>query len=311
MAKLNNKYIDFGTGDNGVSGKVLPAGHTPSNYTPVQVGSEGTDKSSAHFKGIDNALSSLVGLPSGAILPFAGSSVPAGYLLCDGSEVAQSTYPSLYAALGTTWDESAKQDGTGGNYTTPSVGNFRIPDLRGIFLRGVGTSSRADGSNDVSVSLSGFSDDKTAKNGLGNSSNSISGTTNIGHTHTLGTTNVGGGTFASSTHTHTEGSLWAKIGVFSNATGMGLITSSSTFTTATDALFGGGAGAPATLVNGTAIDGTSYTPSATGSASTNIAHSHTLGTTNVNLSNTAHSHTITGDTETVPRNVGVNFIIKT
>lgn len=56
MTKLKSKYINFGTGSNEVSSKVLPAGYTPVNYTPIEVSSEGADKTSAHLKGIDSKL---------------------------------------------------------------------------------------------------------------------------------------------------------------------------------------------------------------------------------------------------------------
>ena len=38
-------------------------------------------------------------IPTGAIIPFAGSALPTGYLACDGSAVSRSTYSSLFAAL--------------------------------------------------------------------------------------------------------------------------------------------------------------------------------------------------------------------
>lgn len=68
--------------------------------------------------------------PSGVIIQFAGTTAPTGYLTCDGSAVARTTYPNLFAAIGTTW-------GAGNGTTT-----FNIPDLRGYFLRGSGTSAR-------------------------------------------------------------------------------------------------------------------------------------------------------------------------
>ena len=39
----------------------------------------------------------------GEIKNYAGSSVPDGYLLCDGSEVSRTTYAALFAAIGTLW----------------------------------------------------------------------------------------------------------------------------------------------------------------------------------------------------------------
>ncbi|MCX6875508.1 MAG: tail fiber protein [Verrucomicrobia bacterium] len=69
-------------------------------------------------------------IPPGTIIPFAGpvGNVPAGWKFCDGSAVSRVTYAALFAAIGTTW-------GTGDGSVT-----FTIPDLRGTFLRGTGTS---------------------------------------------------------------------------------------------------------------------------------------------------------------------------
>jgi len=65
--------------------------------------------------------------PPGCILPFAGSTVPADWLLCDGSSKLAATYPALAAVLGNLY-------GTGGGlYPTW----FSLPDLRGSFLRGL------------------------------------------------------------------------------------------------------------------------------------------------------------------------------
>lgn len=57
------------------------------------------------------------GVPTGTIVPFAGSSAPTGWLLCDGGQYSTSSYSTLYAVIGTTYG--------GGN------GSFRVPDLRG------------------------------------------------------------------------------------------------------------------------------------------------------------------------------------
>jgi microcystin-dependent protein len=63
--------------------------------------------------------------PSGAVLAFAGSSAPDGWLLCDGSAISRTQYASLFAAIGTA-------HGSGDGTTT-----FELPDYRGRFLRGV------------------------------------------------------------------------------------------------------------------------------------------------------------------------------
>lgn len=72
-------------------------------------------------------------VPTGTLLPYGGSSAPSGFLLCDGSEVSRTTYAALNAILGTTF--GSYTNGSGGAGTT----HFRLPDTRGIFLRGAGT----------------------------------------------------------------------------------------------------------------------------------------------------------------------------
>jgi len=62
-------------------------------------------------------------LPTGSIEMFAGNAAPQGWLPCNGSAVARSTYTQLFAAIGTTW-------GAGNGSTT-----FNLPDLRGEFVR--------------------------------------------------------------------------------------------------------------------------------------------------------------------------------
>lgn len=67
----------------------------------------------------------------GFIKPFAGNTVPDGYLYCDGSAVSRTTYSELFAAIGTIY-------GAGDGSTT-----FNVPDLRGYFLRGDGGTNSA------------------------------------------------------------------------------------------------------------------------------------------------------------------------
>mgnify|MGYP001602990561 CR=1 FL=1 len=59
-----------------------------------------------------------LGLPAGIMFPYAGASVPSGYLLCDGSAVSRTAYAALFAALGVAW-------GIGDGLTT-----FNLPDMR-------------------------------------------------------------------------------------------------------------------------------------------------------------------------------------
>lgn len=72
-------------------------------------------------------LSNVATVPVGAIMPFAGTTAPNGYLLCDGAEVQISLYPELYAVLGNTYKAGADYLG---------LATFRLPDLRGRFPLG-------------------------------------------------------------------------------------------------------------------------------------------------------------------------------
>ena len=62
----------------------------------------------------------------GTIHTFAGSTVPTGWLKCDGLNVSTVKYSALYAVIGDTY----------GNGATANQTDFVLPDLRGEFLRG-------------------------------------------------------------------------------------------------------------------------------------------------------------------------------
>jgi microcystin-dependent protein len=62
--------------------------------------------------------------PSAAILAMATTSVPSGWLECNGAAVSRTTYATLFGLIGTTY-------GSGDGSTT-----FNVPELRGEFIRG-------------------------------------------------------------------------------------------------------------------------------------------------------------------------------
>lgn len=85
------------------------------------------------------------GIPPGAIMSFAMSSAPAGWIVCNGAEYAIADYGDLHTAIGTTW--GALTNGSGGAGST----HFRVPDLSGAFLRGSGTQTYTNTYNGGSV----------------------------------------------------------------------------------------------------------------------------------------------------------------
>jgi microcystin-dependent protein len=72
-------------------------------------------------------------VPTGTIHVYAGLTtvVPSGYLLCNGSAISKTTYATLWNAIGDIY-----LAGRAASSTT-----FRLPDLRGVFIRGVGTNA--------------------------------------------------------------------------------------------------------------------------------------------------------------------------
>jgi microcystin-dependent protein len=69
------------------------------------------------------------GVPTGSVLPYCSSTLPAGWLLCDGAAVSRTTYARLFGVVGTAF-------GAGDGSTT-----FNLPDLRGRAPIGAGTGS--------------------------------------------------------------------------------------------------------------------------------------------------------------------------
>ena len=116
-----------------------------------------------------------VGPPVGSIQMFAGSSAPEGWVLCDGTtldSVANPKYAALFAVISTTYG------GTG-------AASFKVPDCRGVFVRGAG--SQTIGAETYTATLGASQNDATAVNGLTNSS----------HKHNLpAKTRTQNGTFA-------------------------------------------------------------------------------------------------------------------
>lgn len=63
-------------------------------------------------------LTGIQGVNTGLIIPWGDSSIPSGFLECDGSAVSRTTYAALFAVVGTNY-------GVGDGSTT-----FNVPDLQ-------------------------------------------------------------------------------------------------------------------------------------------------------------------------------------
>lgn len=138
-----------------------------------------------------SAQQSLV--PTGSVLPYAGNSAPSGFLLCDGTSYSTVSYSALFGVIGYAYGSTG--------------GGFNVPDLRGMFLRGVsGTSGRDPDANSRTALQAGGS--------TGNNVGSAQGYQVQSHTHPL--TNAFEQTSAGSFTVQNEG---GSLDQFSSATG--------------------------------------------------------------------------------------------
>lgn len=62
-------------------------------------------------------------VPAGTIVAYGGQAAPAGWLMCDGTALTRTSYPSLFSVIGT-------------SFGTTGATVFNVPDFRGRFLRG-------------------------------------------------------------------------------------------------------------------------------------------------------------------------------
>lgn len=87
----------------------------------------------------EGARSLLNIVPAGVVVCYASSTVPDHWLSCDGTEYDGDIYTELYNAIGTTF---------GGD---SSANRFKVPDIRGIFVRGYEDGSHSIGETQNSV----------------------------------------------------------------------------------------------------------------------------------------------------------------
>ena len=121
----------------------LPSGTTAQRPTPA-TGDIRFNTTLTQFEGYNGTGWGEIanGVPAGSVFTFATSTVPSGYLECNGAAVSRSTYASLFSSISTTW-------GTGDGSST-----FNLPDLRGQFVRGWDNSAGVDSGRSFASSQS-------------------------------------------------------------------------------------------------------------------------------------------------------------
>jgi len=116
----------------------------PDTYTPVlaltkpEIGASRDSwgsKTNTNWDTLDQFVS--MAMPVGAILDYAGTAAPPGWLICDGRLISRTTYARLFAAIGVVW-------GAGDGSTT-----FALPNTTG--RSGIGPGSLTDANSTVTT----------------------------------------------------------------------------------------------------------------------------------------------------------------
>ena len=97
----------------------------------------------------EDDLSTISSVPVATIITSVSDKAPSGYLLCDGNQYSQTTYPALYLAIGNKYN---KED--------TSEGYFCVPDLRELVLVGTGENDTQEIADHDVFELGEFKDDQ-------------------------------------------------------------------------------------------------------------------------------------------------------
>lgn len=209
-------------------------------------------------------------LPAGMIAPFAGSTAPSGWLLCNGAEVSRTTYSGLWTALGTT----SSPYGQGNGSTT-----FLLPDMSGRVPVGKSADTEFDALNEKggskTVTLTGEESGIAAHTHTVGSNTGVSGNNNTPgysvdngnayHTHGTGVENAN--------HTHTTGFRQKRVSTVASGGVFALVGPSQPYDDTTTYTSGGISANHAHTTDGQ-----------------NATHAHTL-------TNNGHTHNVVIDTK--------------
>lgn len=157
--------IRFLVGQNRNGNETPPLGSMKFYADPLQNGTFISEQIPGGAIAANQLADGILG-PRGAITAFAGTVIPEGWLLCDGTAISREEYAALFTVIGTAW-------GAGNGSTS-----FNVPDLRGYFLRG----------RDAGIGRDPNSASRTAMNAGGNAADqigSIQSDSFQGHRHSI------------------------------------------------------------------------------------------------------------------------------
>ena len=128
LSVLSQKPVRYYDADNSHYVELKAASTVSANVTLTLPTSDGDADQYLKTDGSGNmswaSISTPAGVPTASVFALATSTVPSGYLECNGAAVSRTTYADLFSAIGTTY-------GSGNGSST-----FNVPDMRGEFLRG-------------------------------------------------------------------------------------------------------------------------------------------------------------------------------
>lgn len=194
-------------------------------------------------------------LPVGVVLPYSGSSAPAGFLLCDGSAVSRTTY----ARLNSLYSGDSYPYGSGNGTTT-----FNVPDLRQRFPMGKAASGTGNALGSTFGTIDHVHTGPSHTHAVGTlvtaSGGSHAHTLNSGdtssagsHTHSFSDTSsgasgggfnvgAGGNNVSSQSHTHTVSGTTGSGGSHSHTINTGMTSAGSHTHTISGSTAAGGTG---------------------------------------------------------------------
>lgn len=268
--------------------------------------------------------------PTGSIVMFAGSTVPTGWLLCNGQSISTSTYATLYGVIGTTYG------GSGGSFSVPNL-QQRFPlGASGVLGTTGGASSHSHSITTDTVaghthSVSGSTDTQGSHAHGFSYSTSFTTSSAGGHSHSF-TTDAAGAhshSFDLQQHTHGVGSITVNCSTSdsntytpSSDTGSYVATSSHGHTITLGGTTDGIDSNHSTTTGGVdghthtgstdSVGGHTHTGTVSGSGSTDTQGSHSHSVTGTAATAGSHSHSGSSDSQSnLPPYLTLNFIIKT
>jgi microcystin-dependent protein len=194
-------------------------------------------------------------LPAGMVSPFAGTTAPSGWLLCNGAAVSRTTYNGLFSIIGTTY-------GAGDTSTT-----FNLPDMNGRVPVGKSADTEFDALNEKggskSVTLT----------------SAESGVPAHGHTNTVTSNGTGISVVATGDHSHSAAGSTSILGYILRKNGAASAGDWNGFSP----------GVGTAVTYGTSVS--VYNGGAHGHSISDPTHAHTVTVNNNTAANAASAHT--------------------